>query len=278
MSILSVILFSAILHASWNAFIKNKGNGFAKMVILATIIALFMVPLLFYVGLPSSTAAIYLFFGVIAHTMYMHSLTRAYAIEDFSVAYPFARGLAPLLTILILIFILNKTISLNEIIAIGIIISGIFVLFIGKSFSLDYKNVLALLYFPVSITFYTLVDSYAVKTVESSMQYIVWLFFLMPIPILLYSISNQRNLLITTFTENKFPLIIAAIGSVTSYSLVLWAYAQAPIHYVASIRESSIIFASLIGLLFFKEQGLKRRLAAAIILFIGVFLLEYVSH
>ena len=144
MSILSVILFSAILHASWNAFIKNKGNGFAKMVILATIIALFMLPLLFYVGLPSSTAAIYLFFGVIAHTMYMHSLTRAYAIEDFSVAYPFARGLAPLLTILILIFILNKTISLNEIIAIGIIISGIFVLFIGKSFSLDYKNVLAL--------------------------------------------------------------------------------------------------------------------------------------
>ena len=277
MSILSVILFSAILHASWNAFIKNKGNGFAKMVILATIIALFMVPLLFYVGLPSSTAAIYLFFGVIAHTMYMHSLTRAYAIEDFSVAYPFARGLAPLLTILILIFILNKTISLNEIIAIGIIISGIFVLFIGKSFSLDYKNVLALLYFPVSITFYTLVDSYAVKTVESSMQYIVWLFFLMPIPILLYSISNQRNLLITTFTENKFPLIIAAIGSVASYSLVLWAYTQAPIHYVASIRESSIIFASLIGLLFFKEQGLKRRLAAAVILFIGVFLLEYVS-
>ncbi len=277
MSILSVILFSAILHASWNAFIKNKGNGFAKMVILATIIALFMVPLLFYVGLPSSTAAIYLFFGVIAHTMYMHSLTRAYAIEDFSVAYPFARGLAPLLTILILIFILNKTISINEIIAIGIIISGIFVLFIGKSFSLDYKNVLALLYFPVSITFYTLVDSYAVKTVESSMQYIVWLFFLMPIPILLYSISNQRNLLITTFTENKFLLIIAAIGSVASYSLVLWAYTQAPIHYVASIRESSIIFASLIGLLFFKEHGLKRRLAAAVILFIGVFLLEYVS-
>ena len=277
MSILAVILFAAILHASWNAFIKNKGNGFAKMVTLASIISLMMVPFLFYVGLPSSTAALYLFFGVIAHTMYMHSLTRAYAIEDFSVAYPFARGLAPLLTILILIFILNKTISLNEIMAIGIIISGIFVLFVGKSFSLDYKNVLALLYFPVSITFYTLVDSYAVKSVESSMQYIVWLFFLMPIPILLYSISNQRNLLITTFTENKFPLIIAAIGSVTSYSLVLWAYTQAPILYVASIRESSIIFASLIGLLFFKEQGLKRRLAAAIILFIGVFLLEYVS-
>ena len=277
MSILAVILFAAILHASWNAFIKNKGNGFAKMVTLASIISLMMVPFLFYVGLPSFTAAIYLFFGVIAHTMYMHSLTRAYAIEDFSVAYPFARGLAPLLTILILIFILNKTISLNEIIAIGIIISGIFVLFVGKSFSLDYKNVLALLYFPVSITFYTLVDSYAVKSVESSMQYIVWLFFLMPIPILLYSISNQRNLLITTFTENKFPLFIAALGSVTSYSLVLCAYTQAPIHYVASIRESSIIFASLIGLLFFKEQGLKRRLAAAIILFIGVFLLEYVS-
>ena len=64
MSILAVILFAAILHASWNAFIKNKGNGFAKMVTLASIISLMMVPFLFYVGLPSYTAAIYLFFGV----------------------------------------------------------------------------------------------------------------------------------------------------------------------------------------------------------------------
>ena len=68
MSILAVILFAAILHASWNAFIKNKGNGLAKMVTLASIISLIMVPFLFYVGLPSSTAALYLFFGVIAHT------------------------------------------------------------------------------------------------------------------------------------------------------------------------------------------------------------------
>ena len=277
MSILAVILFAAILHASWNAFIKNKGNGFIKMVILATTISFFMIPLLFYVGLPSYTTFIYLFFGVLAQTIYMHSLSQAYSLSDFSIAYPFSRSLATLLTVALLIFVFNNTISINEIIAISIIISGIFILFVSKENTVNKKSLLILLYFSISITFYTLVDSYAVRAVDHAMQYIVWLFFLIPFPVLIYSLNNNKQLLIKTFQENKLALIIAAIGSFISYALILWAYTQAPIHYVASIRESSIIFASLIGLLFFKEQGLKRRLAAAVILFIGVFLLEYVS-
>ena len=116
-----------------------------------------------------------------------------------------------------------------------------------------------------------------VKTAESTQQFIVWLFILIPIPMLLYSLANQKELVVSTFIENKYSLIVASIGSLTSYSLVLWAYTQAPIYYVASIRESSIIFASLIGLIFFKEKGLVRRLIAAFVLFIGVIMLELAS-
>ena len=90
-------------------------------------------------------------------------------------------------------------------------------------------------------------------------------------------LANQKELIVSTFIENKFSLILASIGSLTSYSLVLWAYTQAPIYYVASIRESSIIFASLIGLIFFKEKGLLRRLLASMVLFAGVVILEYAS-
>ena len=109
MSVLTVILIAAILHASWNAFIKNKGNGFAKMTILATIIGIIVAPFTFVVGIPPLETCMYLGISIIAkHTMYMHSLTRAYQNEDFSVdtksTYPFARGLAPLLTVIILLF------------------------------------------------------------------------------------------------------------------------------------------------------------------------------
>ncbi|MDC0032106.1 DMT family transporter [Pelagibacteraceae bacterium] len=277
MSVLTVILIAAILHASWNAFIKNKGNGFAKMTILATIIGVIVAPFTFVVGVPPLETCMYLAVSIIAHTMYMHSLTRAYQNEDFSVAYPFARGLASLLTVIILLFFFNRSISINELIGIGIIILGILILFNAQKFKFNFKILISLLYFPVSIVFYTLVDAMGVKTADSTQQFIVWLFILIPIPMLLYSLANQKELVVSTFIENKYSLIVASIGSLTSYSLVLWAYTQAPIYYVASIRESSIIFASLIGLIFFKEKGLLRRLLASIVLFAGVVILEYSS-
>jgi multidrug transporter EmrE-like cation transporter len=277
MSVLTVILIAAILHASWNAFIKNKGNGFAKMTILATIIGVIVAPFTFVVGVPPLETCMYLAVSIIAHTMYMHSLTRAYQNEDFSVAYPFARGLAPLLTVIILLFFFNRSISINELIGIGIIILGILILFNAQKFKFNFKILISLLYFPVSIVFYTLVDAMGVKTAESTQQFIVWLFILIPIPMLVYSLANQKELIVSTFIENKYSLIVASIGSLTSYSLVLWAYTQAPIYYVASIRESSIIFASLIGLIFFKEKGLVRRLIAAFVLFAGVIMLELAS-
>ena len=277
MSVLTVILIAAVLHASWNAFIKNKGNGFAKMTILATIIGVIVAPFTFVVGVPPLETCMYLAVSIIAHTMYMHSLTRAYQNEDFSVAYPFARGLAPLLTVIILLFFFNRSISINELIGIGIIILGILILFNAQKFKFNFKILISLLYFPVSIVFYTLVDAMGVKTAESTQQFIVWLFILIPIPMLVYSLANQKELIVSTFIENKYSLIVASIGSLTSYSLVLWAYTQAPIYYVASIRESSIIFASLIGLIFFKEKGLVRRLIAAFVLFAGVIMLELAS-
>jgi drug/metabolite transporter (DMT)-like permease len=277
MSVLTVILIAAVLHASWNAFIKNKGNGFAKMTILATIIGVIVAPFTFVVGVPPLETCMYLAVSIIAHTMYMHSLTRAYQNEDFSVAYPFARGLAPLLTVIILLFFFNRSISINELIGIGIIILGILILFNAQKFKFNFKILISLLYFPVSIVFYTLVDAMGVKTAESTQQFIVWLFILIPIPMLVYSLANQKKLIVSTFIENKYSLIVASIGSLTSYSLVLWAYTQAPIYYVASIRESSIIFASLIGLIFFKEKGLVRRLIAAFVLFAGVIMLELAS-
>ena len=277
MSVLTVILIAAVLHASWNAFIKNKGNGFAKMTILATIIGIIVAPFTFVVGIPPLETCMYLGVSIIAHTMYMHSLTRAYQNEDFSVAYPFARGLAPLLTVIILLFFFNRSISTNELIGIGIIILGILILFNAQKLKINFKILISLLYFPVSIVFYTLVDAMGVKTADSTQQFIVWLFILIPIPMLLYSLANQKELVVSTFIENKYSLILASIGSLTSYSLVLWAYTQAPIYYVASIRESSIIFASLIGLIFFKEKGLVRRLIAAFVLFAGVIMLELAS-
>ena len=109
MNVLLVLIIAAILHASWNAFVKDQNNGLVTVTIISSSMACIALPLTFIVGLPSSEIWIYLGVSTLAHTLYMHSMTRAYAQYDFSIAYPFARGLAPLLTTLILIFFFQRS-------------------------------------------------------------------------------------------------------------------------------------------------------------------------
>ena len=116
MSVLVILIIAAILHASWNAFVKDQNNGLVTVTIISSTMALLVLPLTFVVGLPSSEIWIYLLISVIAHTLYLHAMTRAYSLYDFSIAYPFARGLAPLITVLILIIFFNAEVDMLSLI------------------------------------------------------------------------------------------------------------------------------------------------------------------
>ena len=111
------------------------------------------------------------------------------------------------LPLLYFYFFFNRSISINELIGIGIIILGILILFNAQKLKLNFKIIISLLYFPISIVFYTLVDAMGVKTAESTQQFIVWLFLLIPIPMLVYSLANQKELIVSTFIKNKYSLI-----------------------------------------------------------------------
>jgi len=210
----------------------------------------------------------------VAHTLYLHAMTRAYSLYDFSIAYPFARGLAPLITVLILIIFFNAEVDMFEFIGILLIVSAILLLLPKKISEIGLKNIISMLYFPLAIAFYTIVDAEGIQHASNPYQYIVWIFIFTSIPMLTYNLTFNKDNLISTLSNNKFRFSVTAVISITSYTLVLWAYTQAPTHYVASVRESSIIFASLIGLYFFKENGVKKRLLAAFILFMGIVLLQ----
>ena len=277
MNVLLVLIIAAILHASWNAFVKDQNNGLVTVTIISSTMGMLMLPLTLIVGLPTSEIWIYLIISSIAHTLYLHAMTRAYALYDFSIAYPFARGLAPLLTVLILIIYFNAQVGIFEFIGILLIVSAIFMLLPKNISQISTRNILSMLYFPMAISFYTLVDAEGIQHANNPYQFIVWIFILTAIPMLIYSLVMNRANLILTLSKNKFKFLITGIISTTSYALVLWAYTQAPTYYVASVRESSIIFASLIGLYFFKENGVKKRLIAALILFIGIFVLQVYS-
>ena len=129
MNIVFILIVAALIHASWNAYVKNRGNGLEKMLVIIWMMAIIVLPFVLIVDFPSYETFKFIFLGTFAQTFYIISLARAYKNEDFSIAYPFARGFAPLLTLSILVIFFNEKISSNELIGVILIFFGILILF-----------------------------------------------------------------------------------------------------------------------------------------------------
>ena len=78
-----------------------------------------------------------------------------------------------------------------------------------------------MLYFPLAITFYTIVDAEGIQHANNPYQYIVWIFIFSSIPLLAYNLTFNKNNLINTLNKNRVRFSITAIISITSYTLVL---------------------------------------------------------
>jgi hypothetical protein len=87
MNVLLVLIIAAILHASWNAFVKDQNNGLVTVTIISSTMGMLMLPLTLIVGLPTSEIWIYLIISSIAHTLYLHatsSITDPFNLNNIS--------------------------------------------------------------------------------------------------------------------------------------------------------------------------------------------------
>ena len=95
--IVAIVLFGALLHASWNVVVKSstdKALDTALIHLLGSIIAL---PLVLIVGWPPLVAWPYILASVVIHIAYYVALTGAYKRGDMGLTYPLMRGVAPML-------------------------------------------------------------------------------------------------------------------------------------------------------------------------------------
>ena len=98
----------------------------------------------------------------------------------------------------------------------------------------------------------------------------VWLTFIEGIVFLAW-IRMRRGAMATGYLHNQWRRgLVGGFCSVAAYAIVLWAMTRAPVAAVAALRETSVIFAALIGALWLKEGFGLARLAGAATVVIGV--------
>jgi len=127
------------------------------------------------------------------------------------------------------------------------------------------------------IAAYTLVDGLGVRASGNALQYVALLFMLDGLPYFAIIMWQRRAAMAGSiaFMKQRWPVALAgSIASLGAYAIALWAMTQAPIASVAALRETSVLFATLIGVLMLKERFRLQRVLGAGAVVVGVMALR----
>ncbi len=271
-----LVLLGALLHAGWNVLVKSSGDKSVDTALVIVLGALLALPLSLWAGLPPAAAWPYIGASLVIHIGYYTALAGAYRHGDLGLTYPIMRGSAPLLVALGSGLVLGESPSVLAWFGIVGIAGGVALVGLSSpGAALHHHKALAYaLANAVVIALYTIVDGKGVRLSvgdgRGTAAYVMLLFVLdgVAYPALVWfsrEAAGRRAML--AYARRRWPL--AALGgaaSIGSYAIALWAMTRAPVASVAALRETSVLFAALLGTLLLKERfGLQRALGTAVI-------------
>ena len=273
------VLAAALMHASWNAMIRGAPDKGLYTVLMHGCSAVLAMVLLPWVGLPAWDSAPYLVASALLHTVYILLLMRTYEGGQLAVSYLLMRGLAPLLVCLVSAPLLGESLSVPMWAGVAGILAG--VACIAQASGQRWREVLshpsgkAALFNALIIAAYTLVDGQGARLSGNPVGYVLVLALLEPWGVIAYQWLRRPDALAGYVRRHWATGFLGAGVATSAYAIVLWAMTQAPIAVVAALRESSVIFAVLIGYLWFREGRLRPGLLAAGLVAIGVVLIKH---
>lgn len=270
------VLCGAALHAGWNALVKSGGDkplDTALVHVLGSVLAL---PLLVLTGLPQPAALPYIGLSALIHIGYFIALAGAYQHGELSLTYPIMRGTAPLLVALGSAPLIGESPSVMAWAGVLGITAGVALVGLSRpAQALHHRK--ALLYAFANagiIACYTVVDGLGVRAElaagGSALRYVLLLFVLNSLAYPVW-VWRRRTPAARTqalaYVHRRWRLaVLGSAASIASYGIALWAMTRAPVASVAALRETSVLFAALLGTLLLKERfGLQRALGTVVI-------------
>jgi len=273
LTVFLAVMAAAFLHAGWNGIVKTGLSKQTSMFLLSVghaLIGLCVVP---FFPLPDPEVWPWLLASGAIHMAYQMLLAYAYEQGDLSRVYPIARGAAPLVVLIISFLFLPDTLEGGELWGILVLGAGIVVMASGVLTNGESRRLLPFaLGSALATAGYTLADGLGARVSGEPVAYVGWLMvlsavFFTPAVIALKGASVLRA------SPKAWGLgMLAAAASFGAYAIAVWAMTVAPIALVGALRETSILFAVLIGWLFFNEKMDSAKAVGAILIVAGVIL------
>ena len=272
----ALVLLAAFLHAAWNALVKAGRDRLVILTIansIGVLVSLLIVP---FVPLPLPASWPFLLASIALHTGYYFFLIRAYRVGDLSHVYPLARGLSPMLVAAFAAIFANEIPPPWGLVGVVLACAGIASLAFddGVPWRGDRRPIAYAAGTAVFIATYTLADGMGVRRAGDALAYIVWLMILDGIPITCFTAFIRRHHLIAAISGNWRPGCVSGVLQFGAYALVIWAMSLGTMASVSALRETSVIFATFIGAVVLKERVGALRIAAAVLVVLGIVLMR----
>jgi drug/metabolite transporter (DMT)-like permease len=276
-AVAGLVLVAALMHASWNAVVKSDTDRLASFGLVMLAGCFFGVAMLPFVATPSRESWPYLFASVVIHNFYYFFLLRAYAHGDLSLVYPIARGLGPTLVAVISGTVIGEFLNFRESVGVVLVSLGI----AGLAFARGIPNlgerraIVLAVCTGFTIAGYTVVDGLGARASGDALGYIAWLNILEG-PWVFFVAMWRRGPTLFTYMR-KFWWRGTAGGTVATigYGIAIWASSLGSIAHVSALRETSVLFASLMGTFLLHEPFGRFRIVAAVVLVAGLLAMNF---
>jgi drug/metabolite transporter (DMT)-like permease len=274
-TIVLAVLFSALLHASWNSLAHAVDDRLVGFALIGVVDCVGGAAMALIAGPPPSGAWPFIIASAALHVAYNLMLLASYQLGEFSQMYPLARGTSPWVVALVSVVFLGHSLPMVQLAGVLTVSAGLIALVLigGRPSLKNLPAVATAVLTGLIIAAYTVVDGIGVQQTPL-LAYIGWMFFLQGPPIAVLAVARRRGRLTAALRTSAVPGIAGGIISLAAYAIVLWAQTSGVLAPIAALRETSIVFGALIGAVFLGEKlGARRAIASAVVL-AGVLLIS----
>lgn len=260
-------LLSALLHAGWNAAVKASPHPNEAMIAQMVVSAALMAPALVWLGLPAAQSWPWIAASTALNLVTVSALLRAYALAGFGMAYPVVRAISIVVVVPATNLAAGETTSAAGLLGVGLVVSSLGLLAVGgarRDRVPDRGTPLAafgwMLAAGAATALYVLADAHGARAAGSPWSYGALVAATNAIAMVtVRGASRDVARIVRTGWTTALPTALAAV---VSYWLILWVWSVAPIAPAAALRDTSAIFAILIGVAWLREPLGTRQIGA----------------
>ena len=266
-AVVALVLVAALLHAGWNTLLRGGADRLWTMSVMNLAVGGLGLAVALAVGLPAAASWPYAVASGLIHIAYNALLIVTYRTGDLGQTYPIARGASPALVALGAGVFASEVPGPVGAAGIALVSGGILSLSLGKA-GLSRGTVLAALGTAATIAAYTLIDGIGVRLSGDWVAYTAAMFtFHLAFPLWLLLTRGSAAL-----GGTPVALARAAGGgaaSLMAYAAVIWAMRLGAMGPVSALRETSVVFAALLGRFVLQERLTAGRIAACLVIAAG---------